>query len=183
MANLSLESIQFLKKIKAGEYSSIKEKKFHQAYTQLFCELFDVIREVKSSLEEKGLGIWTLTYKGAKLDKAVSYKYNLRQKNRESTIDIDLSIDPFGTTSLTISSGINQYDIRTAGFQDFFSSPAFKRYFAPLHKDPRQIQTIVPQKQITSRHFGDYIIHLCHMAIPYIISSQTTSTSLQLVSA
>jgi len=167
MSGLSPASTRFLRHAKRHPELSSSDESYGQAYTQLFCELYDIMREVKTSLEMKNLGKWVLTYTGSEMNRTLSFSFNLHQGAEGQRINLDMVIDPFDTSHLTISyDGCCGYAERQ--LEDFMSTPAFKRYFGPYGSDTKQLKTEISPRQIGSRHFGDYLVFLCEMSIPYI---------------
>lgn len=168
MSRLSPASIRFLQRSQQLSPADKGYESYGQAYTQLFCELYDIMREMKVALEEQGLGLWTLTYDGDKLDRSLSFSFNLGQEFVKSTINLHLVFNPHGASSLSVSSDIAVDRINQEELKAFFRSPAYKRYFKPHSFQGKNLETHIAQRQIGSRHLGDYLKHLIEMAGPYI---------------
>ena len=168
MSSLSPISLQFLRTIKNNPRHSRSSEAYGQACTQLFCELYDIMREVKDALDDHKYGFWTLTYQGSELDKKLSFSFNLHKGLGQQTINLDFTIDLFNTSYLCITSPSLSEDVSKDDMKDFVQSPAYRRYFAPYGSSDHQLRTEISDRQFRSRHLGDYLIHLCEMTLPYI---------------
>jgi len=183
MTNLSPASLTFLRQIKRNPMASLKQEAFEQSYTQLFCELYDIMRDVKASLDQQNVGSWILTYKGSELDRSLSFSFNLHMDFDNHSINVDLTINPFATSAISILSDIPAENISAEAMKQFRNSPAYRRYFAPFTTSSNHLVTEISQRQINSRHFGGYLIHICEMALPYIKSLQEGAYQRQLAVA
>ena len=183
MHKLSPSSLRFLQQLKRNPSTSKNEESYGQAYTQLFCELYDIMRDVKESLEKNDIGTWTLTYQGSELDRSLSFSFNFNRIIGSRSIDLNLTINPLSTSSISITSDIPSHIHSSDALAEFRTSPAYRRYFAPHTSSLDHLRTEISQRQINSRHFGDYLIHIGEMAMPYIKSLQEGVYSRQLAVA
>jgi len=183
MQHLSPSSLRFLQQIKRDPSASKINENYGQAYTQLFCELYDIMRDVKKSLENDDIGTWTLTYQGSELDRSLSFSFNFNKVIGSRSIDLNLTINPHSTSSISFSSDIPSLIHSSDALAEFRTSPAYRRYFEPHTSSLDHLRTEISQRQINSRHFGDYLIHICDMALPYIKYLQEGAHSRQLAVA
>lgn len=170
MQSLSIKSINFLKKIKSLDETDQTDPSWRLHYTRLFCELYDIIRTAHDSLSDMDMGKWSVSYDGEEVENTLSFAFSLNLAKEEYLPKIKISINPYGESFIEIPL-IESKKLRKQtddALSNFYQSPAFKRYFAPYTDSTVGLKTIIPVKQITSRHFEAYLLHLLKMMKPYL---------------
>jgi len=171
---LSSQSIAFLKSTDSDSGAPQEPSTWRLNYARLFCELYEVIRSANASLDDLSLGKWSMNYNSEGRNQALSFTFRLDSDIISDRSKVTIQIEPHGTSSIEVSSMdcAETSPLVNEELKSFYLSPSYKRYFAPhtRHLD-KGIRTIIPRKQITSRHFGAYVIHLLQMARPYLIAT------------
>lgn len=179
MQSLSHQSINFLKRIKSMDQTESIDPSWRLHYTRLFCELYDIIRTAHDSLSDMDMGKWSVSYDGEELKNTLSFAFSLSLSNEEYLPKIKISINPYGDSYIEIPT-IESKKLRQQTDDElihFYQSPAYKRYFAPHTDSTVGLKTVIPLKQITSRHFEAYLLHLLKMMKPYLAALQKVRVS------
>ena len=163
MTRLSIPSVDFIKQCRRG-HMNIEDPSWHQAYARLFCEMYDIIRHTKVFLDDMALGKWSISYDGHDQD-GLSFSFQLEEIKKIQGARIVIKIQPLKTSYIEAYS---PSDMPTRQLSSFNSSPAYRRYFSKESNGNHHIKTVIPQAQITSRYFGDYVNHLITMMRPFL---------------
>ena len=170
MNALSLKSRDFIRQIKRSGNTTEDLKDQRLQYARLFCDLYDVIGIASDTLSELSLGKWSVCYESEDIDN-LAFHFRLGLTEHKLYPHIKMVIAPFGTSSIEILSGPEGYssDIwESPVVRDFMNSPAYKKYFQGNQEGEYDLKTVIPQRQITSRYFGDYLSHLLSLMMPFI---------------
>lgn len=174
MKHLSPESIEFLRNVKNNKVNKDQSESWDDSYTRLFCDLFNIIRSVNEELNDFAVGKWFISYENTEDQSELSFRFSLSLSNDKNTPEIQICIQPFGESSIeAIPIGDRKVN---SNLEQFYNSVAYKKYFQDYKDQSKGIKTVISSKQITSRYFGDYVVHLLTMMKPYIESYSTTET-------
>ncbi len=180
MKHLSPESIGFLRNIKNKSIAQDNSESWGNLYTRLFCDLFNIVRSANEELNDFAIGKWFITYENTDDQSELSFRFALSLSNEKKAPEIQITIQPFGESSIEVLPVDNRkMDFNLTGF---YNSGAYKRYFQDYKDESLGLKTVISSKQITSRHFGDYIVHLLTMMKPYI-ESPSPKDSAELIAA
>lgn len=163
---LSIDSVRFLQEAKRTDAEKRKGVSWKKKYTRLFLELFDIVNNVGKAVNEVTMAKWKVIYEGNPLDEQLSYNFKIHLEEGGDTHVLQLDINPFGTSSLAMPLCTSARSDEP--LQSFFESPAYKRYFADHSDSIDHLRTVISSKQITSRYFGEYLIHIVNMMRPYL---------------
>lgn len=162
MKSISLHSINFINSVLRNEVK--KEGDYwNKSVGILFSELHDIASIVADELCTYQMGSWKFTSGDNEINKNI-LTYHFRIYNDQN--DIDLTINPLGQSYLDIT--LKNYD--KDQLDKFYHSSARKRYFQNHSNNNLKLRSVIPKSQVSSRHFGSYILHLIKSAKPVLCS-------------
>ena len=171
MNNLSHESQSFLRNLRNVPANEGEDPTWKIQYATLFSEFFNVIGTATDSLSELSLGKWSLCYESDDAQN-LAFTFRLNHSKQEALPQMVIRMEPFGESFIAVSGCSKDRvaeDSNDPRLTSFFDSSAYKRYFSPYESGKYHLKTVLPQRQIMSRHLGDYMNHLFRMMQPYLL--------------
>lgn len=165
LSHLSLQSYNFVKKPSVAQDDISVQRQINK-YVQ---DLDQVIKTVCQELNESAASEsqWTQTNRSVTNEKrrvpAVKYSLESNYQNHNQTIDV--VIDYEGENSIEFTDAADRIDAELIA--EFKASPAFKRYYEEIeNNDDLKVKARFTAKQIYSKYFCDYLIHLIEHLAP-----------------
>ena len=174
MIHLSPELVSFTQRNRAiGARKN--EMNFGQYCTSLYCEFYGVVSDIHQSLEKLSNQTWSFTTDLTLVDeKDLTFSYGFIQSDLGARIDLILK--PFGISKITL----NLEDLSAGELvTGYTQSSAYKRYFSGTNSGAASLTAALPQRQLTSRFLGDYVIHLMELMLDYIQIAQKSKPQIQ----
>ena len=136
---------------------------------RLFCELYEIISIATDELNKMTRGHWSVCYQGED-QQTLAFHFRLHQSVEDFYPNITIQIEPAGISYIRVQTDPSKNVLSSLDSEiaQFFNSPAYRRYFAPHSNSLSDLVTTIPSRQIISRDFGSYLVHLFEMMGPYI---------------
>lgn len=175
LSHLSLQSYNFVKKSSVAQDDIAIQRQINK-YVQ---DLDQVIKTVCQELNEGAASgsQWTPTNRSvSNTERRVpAVKYSIRANGQNESQTIDVVIDYEGENSIEFTDTADAIDAELIA--EFKASPAYKRYYEEIENgDDLRIKAKFTAKQIYSKYFCDYLIHLIEHLAP-IINTQREALS------
>lgn len=175
---LSNESRSYISNLKNGAAVEGDNTDLRLNKARLFCELYGIINQATAVLSKSSMGRWSVCYQGENAE-GTGFDFRLQQSKKDLYPHVMIRIALNGNSSIEVLSRPNGASMAEKNIEvtRFLRSTAYKRYFEPYSFGPYDLKAVIPSRQILSRDFGQYLVHLLEMMIPYLMEISISKES------